>query len=104
MSIRTTIDAPDVRPEIIESIHLKADPSSLAKVTNSAMSISGANVVLHTSSALHHGSTTVIGTDAKIPWSVLKSHPSVTAGDGLSGGGALSGNVTLSVNSTVLRT
>src|SRR5690606_30599206 len=104
MSIRTTIDAPDIRPDTIGPEHLKSDPDSLGKITGNVLRLFGDSIVIGTGKSLAHGSTVIVGSDAKIPWSVLKNHVSVTAGTGLTGGGSLSGNVTLSVDSTVVRT
>ena len=42
--------------------------------------------------------------DGTVPWVRLDNHPSLQAGDGLTGGGDLSSNRTLSVDSSVVRT
>lgn len=42
--------------------------------------------------------------DARLPSTLLRNTVTVTAGDGLTGGGGLSGNVALAVNNTVVRT
>lgn len=104
MSIRTTVDAPDIRPDAIGPEHLRSDPGSLGKITGEALRLFGDSIVIGTGKSLTHGSTVIVGSDAKVPWSALKNHVSITAGEGLAGGGSLSGNVTLSVDSTVVRT
>ncbi|MFT4261674.1 MAG: tail fiber domain-containing protein, partial [Candidatus Woesearchaeota archaeon] len=43
-------------------------------------------------------------TTGNVPWARLSGHPTITAGDGLSGGGSLNTNRTISVDSTVVRT
>src|SRR5690606_20685792 len=104
MSIRTTVDAPDIRPDAIGPEHLRSDPGYLGKITGEALRLFGDSIVIGTGKSLAHGSTVIVGSDAKIPWSVLKGYPSIIAGTGLQGTGTLSGDITLSVDSTVVRT
>lgn len=104
MSIRTTVDSPDIRKDSVASVHLKTDAGSLGKITGQALYLDGNRIVLGDGAILAHGANVIVDSSGSVPWNALSGYPRIAAGEGLQGGGVLSKDLILSVDETVVRT